>query len=144
MMQNTPADETAFGPHSRLCFHPGSGDRALWLLMIVGIEIFPDLQTRRIMGWCVRHWQSKAAPMQPGGNFCAYGSRLGNFGRANRSPRAGAGARHVNIVLEARGNKGSVGHKLLIDAEIPRRQRRTSAPPLARFIAMPERNMEIV
>ena len=37
-----------------------------------------------------------------------------------------------------------MGNKLATDAEIPRLQRRTSAPPLARFAAMPERNMAIV
>ena len=37
-----------------------------------------------------------------------------------------------------------MGNKLAADAEIPRLQRRTSAPPLARFAAMPERNMAIV
>ena len=36
------------------------------------------------------------------------------------------------------------GNKLAADAEIARLQRRTSAPPLARFAAMPERSMAIV
>ena len=35
-------------------------------------------------------------------------------------------------------------HKLVADAEIPRLQRRTSAPPLAWLAAMPERNTAIV
>ena len=35
-------------------------------------------------------------------------------------------------------------HKLMSDAEIPRLQRRASAPPLAWFAAMPERNTAIV
>ena len=47
-------------------------------------------------------------------------------------------------MLEVRGNKGCVGNKLSADAEIPRLQRRTSVLPLARFAAMPERNMAIV
>ena len=37
-----------------------------------------------------------------------------------------------------------MGDELVADAEIPRLQRRTSAPPLARFAAMPERNTAIV
>ena len=42
------------------------------------------------------------------------------------------------------GNKGSMGHKLLANAEIPRLQRRISAPSLAQFAAMPEHDMAIV
>ena len=37
-----------------------------------------------------------------------------------------------------------MGEKLAVDAEIPRLQRRKSAPPLARFAAMPERTTAIV
>ena len=37
-----------------------------------------------------------------------------------------------------------MGDKLAADAEIPRLQRRTSAPSLARFAAMPERTTAIV
>jgi DNA invertase Pin-like site-specific DNA recombinase len=36
-----------------------------------------------------------------------------------------------------------IGTRLSADAEIPRLQRRASAPPLARFAAMPERNPAI-
>ena len=71
-------------------------------------------------------------------------SGVGRFVRANRLTRAGSAARHVNIKLEARGNKGSVGHKLLANAEIPRLQRCISAPSLAQFAAMPEHDMAIV
>ena len=39
---------------------------------------------------------------------------------------------------------GKMGDKLAADAEIPRLQRRTSAPPLARFAAMPVRNTALV
>ena len=37
-----------------------------------------------------------------------------------------------------------IGTRLSADAEIPRLQRRASAPPLARFVAMPVRNPAIV
>ena len=43
---------------------------------------------------------------------------------------------------EALGEK--IGTRLSADAEIPRLQRRASAPPLARFAAMPARNPAIV
>ena len=43
--------------------------------------------------------------------------------------------------IEETGKK--IGTRLLADAEIPRLQRRASAPPLARFAAMPERNPAI-
>ena len=44
--------------------------------------------------------------------------------------------------VEATGKKIAIG--LSSDAEIPRLQRRACAPPLARFAAMPERNLAIV
>ena len=37
-----------------------------------------------------------------------------------------------------------IGTRLSADAEIPRLQRRASAPPLVRFVAMPARNPAIV
>ena len=37
-----------------------------------------------------------------------------------------------------------IGIRLSADAEIPRLQRRASAPPLVRFVAMPARNPAIV
>jgi putative transposase len=43
---------------------------------------------------------------------------------------------------EALGEK--IGTRLSADAEIPRLQRRASAPPLVRFAAIPERNPAIV
>ena len=44
--------------------------------------------------------------------------------------------------VEVIGEK--IGTRLSADAEIPRLQRRASAPPLARFAAMPARNPAIV
>ena len=46
------------------------------------------------------------------------------------------------IFAEVLGEK--LGDKLAADEEIPRLQRRKSAPPLARFAAMPERTTAIV
>ena len=58
---------------------------------------------------------------------------------------------HFHIVVETIHGRLNAGvrhlmdHNLLVvDAEIPRLQRRTSAPPLARFAAMPKRNLAIV
>ena len=47
-------------------------------------------------------------------------------------------AKFVEVIGE------EIGTRLSADAEIPRLQRRASAPPLARFAAMPARNPAIV
>lgn len=39
-MPTTHPNEIAFGPHTRLCFYPSSGDRALWVLMRLDCDLF--------------------------------------------------------------------------------------------------------